>query len=700
MGAILDVNGVVEHMLPEIFRWSSLKTRIATTTLLIFLFSLWLLAFYASRELRNDMQEMISGQQTSAVSFVASGISEDIAERFVSLRSLAVAVAPALRKKQITKIETVLDRYDYLQKLFNTGLVVFNSEGVVLADYPMSFDRAGRNFLDRDYVAAALSGENSIGSFHRTRKKKNVEFSMAVPVFDDVSGKVIGVVSGKIDLSKHNFLDKITRSHYGQTDGYELLLPDHEVVIAASDNRQIEVKAHRARSYELVEGTVEVNEGTFVNYNAREIEVLSSTVKIPSLAWFVKISMPTSEVFSPIVAMQQRMFLATILLTLLAAGLTFFVLRQQFSPLLLASRKLTQLTGSAASLEELPVVRNDEIGNLIGGFNQLLASLKERDTALRESESRFRSFVENINDVLFALTPTGIFTYVSPQWHDASGYETDEAIGRYFVDFVHPEDVPACDSFLKKALESGERQSGVQFRLIRKDGSSVWYTAKGSTVIDPEKNSVFFVGVGRDVSQQRQMEEKVRQLAFTDALTGLPNRRLLSDRLLQAMASGKRTKCHGALLFMDLDNFKSLNDTHGHEYGDLLLLEAVKRLKSCVRETDTVARFGGDEFVVMLRDLHSDDTESVSQAWMVAEKIRSALSLPYLLRKDEESDPVSHRCTASIGVALSYAQNLSSDELMKRADAAMYAAKRSGRNRIRFHEMPELPAGRSDPLNS
>jgi len=178
-------------------------------------------------------------------------------------------------------------------------------------------------------------------------------------------------------------------------------------------------------------------------------------------------------------------------------------------------------------------------------------------------------------------------------------------------------------------------------------------------------------------------------LAFYDALTGLPNRRLASDRLIQIMATTKRSGCYGALMFLDLDNFKQLNDTHGHEVGDLLLVELANRLKHCVRETDNVGRFGGDEFIVMLSELNSSEDASMTQARIVAEKISAALSEPYRLNVAQNGKPdqaIEHRCTTSIGVALFIDHELSQEEIIKRADKAMYQAKSAGRNLIRFHE--------------
>ena len=188
----------------------------------------------------------------------------------------------------------------------------------------------------------------------------------------------------------------------------------------------------------------------------------------------------------------------------------------------------------------------------------------------------------------------------------------------------------------------------------------------------------------KEVGLQR---DQLRELAFHDALTGLPNRLMLNDRINQAMASSKRSRFYGALMFIDLDNFKPLNDTYGHEAGDLLLKDVAKRLTECVREVDTVARVGGDEFVVMLSGLCADRAESTEQAAGVAEKIRASVALPYWLtvsRHAQADDIVEHHCSASIGVVMFADHDASHADILKRADVAMYQAKDAGRNTIRF----------------
>ena len=197
-----------------------------------------------------------------------------------------------------------------------------------------------------------------------------------------------------------------------------------------------------------------------------------------------------------------------------------------------------------------------------------------------------------------------------------------------------------------------------------------------------------------DIVERRGMEEQVRQLAFYDPLTHLPNRRLLNDRLSQALLASKRSSIYGALMFLDLDNFKSLNDMHGHSAGDLLLAEVATRLKACVREVDTVARFGGDEFVVLLDELATGLEASMAQAGVIAEKVRLALAAPYVLdmaREGADALTLVHRCTASLGVTLFFHSEANPDDVLMRADTAMYQAKEQGRDRVQFFAaQPEL----------
>jgi diguanylate cyclase (GGDEF)-like protein/PAS domain S-box-containing protein len=240
------------------------------------------------------------------------------------------------------------------------------------------------------------------------------------------------------------------------------------------------------------------------------------------------------------------------------------------------------------------------------------------------------------------------------------------------------------ESFIKRVLDlyqHREEKSREEIRL--KDGKIIdRYSAPTIAADGKYYGRVWYF---RDITERKKAEELIRNLAFNDPLTNLPNRRLLLDRMKQAMVASKRSGRYGAVMFLDLDNFKPLNDTHGHDMGDLLLIEVARRIVRCVREIDTVARFGGDEFVVMLSELDPDQDMSAQQAAIVAEKIRVALAAPYLLshrQADNSEVTVEHHCSASIGVVLFISNESNPEDVIKWADVAMYRAKEAGRNKV------------------
>jgi len=251
-----------------------------------------------------------------------------------------------------------------------------------------------------------------------------------------------------------------------------------------------------------------------------------------------------------------------------------------------------------------------------------------------------------------------------------------------------PESTHRLIDAVNKAVSDGIPYE-LELTAVRPGGEQRHCFIKGFPERDDSGRVVRLAGLAQDITERKRTDEVIKQLAYHDTLTQLPNRRLLKDRLQQAMTASNRSRNYGALMFLDLDNFKPLNDNHGHEAGDLLLIEAARRLKNCVRDMDTVARFGGDEFVVMISELATDIAHSMSQAKSIAEKIRTALSGPYrlLIKTDQGHErAVKHRCTASIGVTLFIDNETSQDDLLKWADVAMYQAKEAGRDLVRFYQ--------------
>lgn len=344
-----------------------------------------------------------------------------------------------------------------------------------------------------------------------------------------------------------------------------------------------------------------------------------------------------------------------------------------------------------------PLVQDGEVYPLKGlqERNSALQSLVEaRTQALHESETLYRLLTEDTLDVIWKTDRHLCITYISPADERLRGYRAEEVMGHHVFEMFTDEGVTAVKELMRRsqASEQPGRPTGfltfeVQHRC--RDGRLLW----GEVLSKPERNAqgdiVGYHGITREITARKLLEDQVRQLAFYDPLTQLPNRRLLDDRLSQALAASTRSAGYAALMYLDLDNFKPLNDQHGHAAGDLLLVEVAHRLSRCVRAVDTVARFGGDEFVVVLGELSVDKAQSFEQARVVAEKIRRSLCEPYrlTLTQDGKDDRVvAHQCSASIGVVVFTGRQASQNDVQRWADAAMYRAKDAGRNSIRLYD--------------
>ena len=314
-------------------------------------------------------------------------------------------------------------------------------------------------------------------------------------------------------------------------------------------------------------------------------------------------------------------------------------------------------------------------------------------TKLKKSEELYRHLTEEISDVIWKTDRDLMITYISPSDERLRGYKASEVIGHHAFEMFTPEGVAILREHMKRRAEA--ENNGIRTNFVTneiqhqcKDGRLIW----GEIISKPDRNEkgeiIGYHGITREISERKAMQDRVQQLAFYDPLTQLPNRLLLKERLNHVMYNMKRTKKFSALFFIDLDNFKSLNDTQGHSVGDILLCQVADRLISCVREVDTVARFGGDEFVVILDALHEDKESSTKQAQTIAEKMRLSVSALYLLSipGEENEHVVEHRCTASIGVLVFNSEEGSQDDLLKRADTAMYNAKEAGRDQICFYD--------------
>lgn len=306
---------------------------------------------------------------------------------------------------------------------------------------------------------------------------------------------------------------------------------------------------------------------------------------------------------------------------------------------------------------------------------QMLAAAVD---ALRASEERYRTVFQTCFDgILINRLDNGQCIDVNHMFLNSLGFERSEVIGKTVPELGIWVDTGDRDKLFGLLRESSSVQ-GFDARFRKKNGETLWGMVSATlTEIDQVP---CLISITRDVSDAKAAEIEIRNLAFFDQLTGLPNRRTLLDRLRHALATGTRNGHKQALLFVDLDNFKDLNDSLGHQTGDLMLQQVAARLSASVREADTVARLGGDEFVVMLENLSTSSEEAAAQAKVIGEKMLLAVGEPYSLSE--------HECysTSSIGITLFGDKRESTSDVLQQADIAMYQAKAAGRNTIRFFE--------------
>ncbi len=310
-----------------------------------------------------------------------------------------------------------------------------------------------------------------------------------------------------------------------------------------------------------------------------------------------------------------------------------------------------------------------------------LSVQKQHEQALQASNAMLKAVIEHAPLRIFWKDSESRFMGCNTAFaNDAGLSNPDEIVGKddFQMGWREQADMYRADDLA--VMKSDAAKQNFEEPQTTPDGTEIWLRTSKVPLHDGRGEVMGVLGIYDDITERKQIEAQVHQLAFYDPLTTLPNRRLLLDRLKQTSALGERMNQHAAVLFLDLDNFKTLNDSRGHGAGDALLVEVASRLNSCVREGDTVARLGGDEFVVVLGSLSEQADEAAEQAALVAEKIREKLAQPYQL------DEYVFYSTTSIGVVVFKGHQQSLEAVLKHADTAMYQAKDAGRNAVRFYD--------------
>lgn len=616
----------------------------------------------------NESRDRINARERDRLNHQCTVVSMNLSRQFITINTALTGIlkeVPLWRKSNDGQALAEL----HLKALNNAmpgvlTFLVFDAQGTVQAsDKP---DLVGKNFAQREYYRAVMEHPNRSTLYVRPpfiSSRGNLTMNLA-RMIPGPNGEFDGLVVAGLDAGEFKvLLDSVIyrpgiRAALIHGDGIPFLMAPNSKDVEGVDM----VKPGSFFTRHMSSGRhANVFTGAF-NFVGDERMVALQTIQDPALSMDTPMVIAVDRPLQAMYASWNREFLKS--------GVSFGVLTVLLASALFLHQRRRRL---------LLRVRAEHEAQKSAGVE-----------ALRQSEERFRNLTKLSSDWYWEQDDQFRFVRLGGDLDQKTRAVNSAHVGKTRWEMRALNLTEADWQAHRQVLQS--HQEFHDFELLRRDkeGRTYWTSVSGMPILDNLGNFKGYRGVARDITAQKLSDENIKHFAFYDSLTQLPNRRFLSDRLTVAFAASKRSQQYGALLFIDLDNFKPLNDKYGHEFGDLLLIEVAVRLKSCVREIDTVARYGGDEFVVIVGHLDLGKHESSSQVGRLAEKIRASLALPYVLTVPQDNGSatatVEHRCSASIGVTLFFNDQESEDEVLKRADTAMYAAKEAGRNAVRFFE--------------
>ena len=647
----------------------SLKTRIILINLLVMLGLFLALGFYAKRLMRQELMLFTGVQQRSALALLTTQVNNGLQDRLDSLALTAGAVTPALMDNA-PFVQAFLGRQRLSSIYFNAGLKVWSpSLGWVGQAVSDAAESAAPGISAQVLDGLLKDGQLVVGDIQVDDQQVS-NLTLLVPI-RDTQGAVVGGLAGVMRLDAGHFLTELTSHPYGKSGHYFLVDRRQRIIFATSDPvRRLEilpapgVNPQIDRFYQGFEGTTEA-------VNPHGLAVLVSVQQIPQARWYASVTLPQQESSALIEVVAPRIRLFALGLAVLCVVLIFLMLRRQLAPMTTAVRTLDGFVRQNQAPQALQVVRDDEVGQLVGGFNRLLDTLNQQQRVLQQSELFKQAVLNSVTAEIAVLDHTGVILAVNEAWQRGVTERTPHnrppaVVGSNYLSLC--EDAAACEGI--RAVLGGQLP---QFHLdyaCHTPQQQRWCSISVTSLDGADLRSAV-VSIA-DITERTQMQEQVRALAFYDPLTRLPNRRLVLDRLTQEVVRARRLQHRLALLFIDLDEFKPVNDERGHAVGDWLLTCVAQRIQGCLRESDTAARLGGDEFVVLLPHLQSDEA-----ALGVAEKIRLEIAREFVTPQG-----VSLRISSSIGVALYPDHALIEHDLMRLGDEAMYLAKKTGRNSV------------------
>jgi diguanylate cyclase (GGDEF)-like protein/PAS domain S-box-containing protein len=648
----------------------SIKTRITLLMVGLFGVGTCALIYAVSARLERELIEVVSAQQFAAASYIAADIDASLKFRLNLLSNAAQRLTPELVSRPERAAEFLRQR-DALNELFKVGLVLISKEGKGIADYPYIPERrSSGEFRELSYFKEIMAtGEGAIGTPGIGRVTKIPVIGMGVPV-KNRNSEIVAILVGYTNLSDAMLFGQVEHMTIGRAGYVAIDDSKNRLIVASSDPKRI----HRLEPIPapgvnlLLDRFIAGYEGSGVTINSRQLKVLSSAKRIPTSNWIVQIVIPTNEAFAPVSNMKLITFSSNLFIIILMALLTRLIVRRAFRPI---DHAITALEGIADHSTPIPPTdfnASNEVGALLTSLNKLVTGRNVSEQATRKMAMVF----SNSNEAILITDAENKIVAVNPAFTNLTGYAEEDVIGQ------NPKLLSAGKTPIKlyqemwSAIETTGHWQGELWDR-RKTGEPYPKWLSISAVRDTAGDVEHYIGSFIDISERKASEERIRHLAYHDALTGLPNRFSLREKLGQAITFSRRSQQQLALMLIDLDHFKIVNDTLGHPIGDQLLVMVAERISAAVRDSDIVARLGGDEFVVVLTAL-----TTTADVGGVAEKIVRDVSRPYSIDGQElVTGP-------SIGICIFPDNGTEIEDLLRDADMAMYHAKSQGRGNYQF----------------
>jgi diguanylate cyclase (GGDEF)-like protein/PAS domain S-box-containing protein len=662
---------------PSILRTlRSLKFRMTAVVVLLVLSATVIVASLALLLAEKDMKSVIGDQQFALLSSGAALIDSQLAAKRTLLATLADTMPEGLTRDPKGFADFIALHPTARAEFLN--LVVYDREGRLLLTTATGIASAPQDPSRKAFYDAALASGRSLISAPFLSPTSKVPVVLVTQPVIDRQGHVTMVLAGSIDLAHAPFLDQIAAQRPGKT-GFMFIMTTSGVLVQHPNRQRVleHINARPGRN-EATEMALNGFEGWTEALNKEGSEGIYAYKRLRSTDWILGARYPVDEAFAPMLELRSQSVLAAAVVAAVAGLVSWLVILQLMKPLARLRRNVSDIRSGKAEIGVLQRRRRDEIGELSTAFHVLMAEREAAQESIRDSELLVRNILERAPDAFVSCDNRGIINEWNAQAERTFGWTRAEAVGRDVADLIIPPALRgAHHGGMERFAANGTGplvNTRVRLAALHRDGHQIPIELSiGALRHGSEHYATAFL---HDVTERVLYEEKLAaseqrliQLARVDTLTGIANRLKFDEVLQQAIVRSRRNRQPMALAYLDIDNFKTINDTLGHGAGDTVLKEFAQRLAATVRATDTVARLAGDEFVIVFEQVYSHE-EAARLAAKVVEAVRDPMQV--------HGAPM--RITTSIGVALRDDDAEEAAALVARADRALYAAKRNGRD--------------------